>query len=443
MLGVPTAALLAVQAIAVGLGASSPCLGRSRCEATLTPAQMFDLAERFQVAGHLESSEAVLEALTQDASADIRSEARFRIGLLRERRGDWVGAAAAYRAILAERPLAGAVRLQLARVLAEAGDEHGARRQLRLASSGGLPENVVQAVNRFQAALRSRKRLGFGLEFGFAPDTNINRAQGRSTVDIGSLPLELSDDASAQSGVGFTARGQGYWRPPIGRDVNALITLNASADLYRKSQFDDVSLFMTAGPEFLLDRTRLRISGIVGQRWFGLEPYSTSYGATVNLFRSLDAASQVQLDAALIRTDYKVNRSLTGATASASVRYERAFSPRLSGRVTLRGDRKDARDRAFATWSGGGELLLAREAGRSTYYGRAGYYLSWADEGFSFPRVRRRDELVDLEAGVVMSRLAVWGSAPVVRLHWTRNRSSVFFYDFKRTRLEFAFTREF
>ena len=437
------AALIAMQAAVIGTNSNLACVNGNRCEASLTASQMFNLADQMQARGRFEDAEIVLETLTRNVNIDVRSEARFRLGLLHERRGDWNGAAHAYRAVLEERPFAVPVRLELARVLAAMGDEAGARRQLRMATSSGLPENVVRAVNQFQSALRSRKKLGLSVEVGFAPDSNVNRAQGHSSIDIGSVPFELSSDAAAQSGVGVTARGQGYWRPQIGRDLNALITFNVDADLYRKHEFDDVFAFLTAGPEFQLGQSRVRISSLIGQRWFGLEPYSTSYGATLNVLRSLGAISQIQLDAAVIRNDHKVNRSLSGVTASGTLRYGRAISPRLSGRITLRGDRKSAGDPAFATWSAGGELLIARETGPATLYGRAGYYRTWADEAFSFPPARRQDNLFDIEAGMVMSRLSIWGSAPVVRLHWTRSSSPVFFYDFERTRLEFAFTRDF
>lgn len=422
---------------------NAQCQPGADCRLPLTATQMFELADRLAARGQTGEAEAVLDALTRDASVDIRSEARFRIGLMRERRRDWDGAARAFRMILEEKPDAGPVRLELARVLAASGDEDGARRQLRLASSAGLPDEVSRIVNQFESALRSHKRLGGSFEFGFAPDNNINRAQRGSVAEVGTLQVELSEDARAQSGIGLTIGGQAYWRPPVGGDTGLLMTLSGSGDLYRKSRFNDVSTALTAGPELRWGSSRIRLAGVFGLRWFGESRYSKSYGASFNWLRPLDPRSQLQLDLSAIRNNYRINPALNGLTTGAVFRYERALSPRLFGRLSLRATRQEARDPAFATWSTGSELLLAREAGPLTFYGRAGYDRIWADASFSFPPVRRKDRQLDLEAGAALRRLSIWGLSPLLRIRWTKNKSPVFFYDFNRTRLELGFTREF
>lgn len=435
--------MVGAQAISPSTAPDARCQPGADCRLALTAAQMFELADRLVARGQAAEAEAVLEALTRDASVDVRSEARFRIGLMRERRRDWDGAARAFRMILEEKPAAGPVRLELARVLAAKGDEDGARRQLRLASSAGLPDDVSRIVNQFEGALRSRKRLGGSVEFGFAPDNNINRAQKRSVVEVGTLPVELDKDARAQSGIGLTIGGQAYWRPSVGGDTSLLVTLSGRGDLYRKSRFDDVSTALSAGPELQWGSSRFRVAGVIGRRWFGGSRYSRSHGASLNWLRPLDPRSQLQLDVSAIRSNYRINPALSGLTTSVLVHYERALSPRLFGRLSLRATRQEARDPAFAAWSTGGELLLAREAGPLTLYGRAGYDNIWADARFSFPPVRRRDRQLDLEAGAALRRFSLWGLAPVLRIRWTKNHSPVFFYDFDRTRLEFGFTREF
>jgi hypothetical protein len=393
--------------------------------------------------GEKRNAESLLGALLADADVDVRCEARFRIGLLREGRRDWKGAAAMYRAVLDEKPKATPVRLQLAKVLAEDGDEEAAGRQLRRASTSGLPEDVAQVIDQFQLALRSRRRLGGSFELGFAPDSNINRANGNATVTIGSQPLDLSRDARARSGLGATIGSQVFWRPALGRRTNMLLTASGSADLYRRSQFNDIGLTATAGPELLRGRSRFRPSAIIARRWFGGAPYSESYGGALNWLRQINPVSQVQLDLTNVQTVYKINPSLTGRAASVVARYERAVSPRFFGRLSARVDRQDARDPAFATWSAGGEILASRDVGRRTIYLRAGLYKTRGDAAFTLPRAKRRDGLIDVEVGLSFRDLAVLGLAPVIRLHRTENHSPIFFYDFRRTRLELGITHAF
>ena len=88
-------------------------------------------------------------------------------------------------------------------------------------------------------------------------------------------------------------------------------------------------------------------------------------------------------------------------------------------------------------------MLVSRDVGRQTIYARAGYYRIWGDAAFSLPPERRQDNLIDFESGLIVRRFSFWGLAPVARVHHTQNRSPVFFYDFKRTRVELGLTREF
>ena len=424
-------------------GSAASCPASSSCSVILTPGQMFALADQLTERRQFLNAETILQSLTRNHDADVRSEARFRLGLLREVQRDWAGAAAAYRELLEEKPNAGPVRLQLARVLMEMGDDRDAVRQFERAGSSGMPADVTRIVNQFQLALRANRRVGGSLELGIVPDSNINLASANGTVEVGPLPIELSPDAKAQSGVGLTLSSQIFWRPRIGNETNLLLTLNGSGNFYRKTRFNDVSAFITAGPELLRGRSRFRLSAIGGQRWFGQKPYTKSYGAGFDWLQQIDSKSQAQLDLSAIHKDYAVNSGLTGTALSAVARYERALSPRLFGRLLVSLARQGARDPAYATWSAGGEVLLSREMGPLSLYGRAGYYRTRADAPFIFPDARRRDSMLDLEAGASFRRFNFWNLSPIIRVSRTVNHSPVFFYDYRRTNVEFGFAREF
>ena len=409
----------------------------------LGPAQLFDLAERFAHAGRVEDAKLVLRKLAENRDASVRAEAYYRLGNLLGSSGDLTGAASAYRTLLGENPRATPVRLELARVLMDMGEEDAARGQLRRASSAGLPPEVARVVDRFQLALRSRRRLGGSIQIALAPDTNINSATNQEVVDVGSVPIALSKDAQARSGVGLALPVSGFWRPALDANTNMLITVNGNADLYRASRFNDISLSVAAGPELLRGRARYRLSAVAGRRWFGGRRYSASYGGTANWLRQIDRVSQVQVDFTVLRTDYRLNPAMDGPGISAVLRYERALSPRLFGRVMVRIDRQGARDPAFRTTSPGVELLLSRDFGAQTLFGRVGYTRTAGDAPFTLPPARRRDDTTDLEAGLILHRLAYRGFAPVLDVRRTVNRSPVFFYDFRRTRVEVGFSKEF
>lgn len=435
---------------AAGLGGSAfaaepapkSCAAPGKCM-TLAPVQLFELVGQLVDAGRFDAAQTLLESLTGNRDAEIRAEAGFRLGNLLQSRGDLAHAARAYRAVLDEKPNATPVRLELARVLVALGEEDNARSQLRRASTAGLPADVARVVDIFQLALRSRRRLGGGIEVSLAPDSNVNRASDNATVTIGSTSANLSRDAQAQSGIGATVSSQAFWRPALNRNTNILATASVNGDFYKKSQFNDSGFSLRLGPELLRGRSRYRMSLAGGSRWFGGAHYSDSYGASVNWLRQIDRVSQVQLDLTSLRSDYYINPALDGTVHSAVLRFEQALSARLSYRATLLLERQNARDAAFATWSTGAEILLSRDIGRKTAYVRIAHNRTWGDAPYSLPPERRKDKLIDLELGFLLRDLSFSGFAPVVRLHHTENTSPLFFYAYRRTRVEFGLTREF
>lgn len=428
---------------AQGANGTNPDCQIGKVCTVLDAAQVFELADRLGQVGRTRDAAITLQGLTSDPDPQIRAEARFRLASLEESLGNLAAAASTYRALLAEMPGATRVRLEFARVLVQMGEENAASNQLQRAASAGLPEDVARVVDKFQLAIRSRRRTGLSVEFGLAPDSNINNATTDTTVLIGNTPLTLDRDARAQSGLGATMSSQAFWRPAIAADTNILLSTSVNADLYRQSAFNNIGFSISAGPELLRQRTRYRPSVSAHWRWFGGKRFSTSQGLSLNVMRQIDRVSQVQFDLSAIHTQFQINPALDGTTFSLSTRYERALSPRLYGRITNRLDRQNAQQAPFATWSASTVWLITRDLGRYSLYGSAGFTRTWGDAAFTLPPARRNDKLIDLEIGALLRGFAYQGFAPLIQLRRTINNSPVFFYDFRRTRIEFGLTREF
>ncbi|MEN3748861.1 surface lipoprotein assembly modifier [Sphingomonas sp. HF-S3] len=352
-------------------------------------------------------------------------------------------AAVLLRAILDEKPGASRVRLELAAILATLGDDAAARRELRAAQAGGLPPQVAQAVNQFATALRSRKPVGASIEMALVPDSNINRATDAQMLDTIIAPLELSRDARSQSGVGARIAGQAFFRHPVSPALSVVPRVSAQGEFYRQSQFNDASASALIGLEWSPGRERIQVSGGATQRWYGGASYARTATVTLNWQHPLNPRTQITANATVANTDYRQNDLQDGMLYNVELGVERAFSARAGGGVSLSTVRQRASDPGYSTLSGGATILIWREFGRTTGFATlTGRRLEADERLFLYPE-RRKDTLLGGTMGATFRSLTVHGFAPLLRVTYERNFSTVGIYDYRRIATTAGITRAF
>jgi hypothetical protein len=323
------------------------------------------------------------------------------------------------------------------------GDERGARASIRQAQAIGLPDDVALVVDQFANALRSPKRLGGSFEAAFAPDSNINRATSARTLDTIVAPLTLSDDARERSGLGLKLSGQAYARIDLGDRVSLLPRVSARANLYRATAFDDISASALVGLEWRSGKDRITPSIGPTWRWYGRRLYATTESASIDVIHPVGRRAQLTLDASASRARCAVNPLQDGAIIDGSVAIERALARRGGVGLSLSATRQTARDPGYATVGGGGTVFGWRDIGRTSLFASAGIrHLEGDERLFLFPD-RRREWLYQMAGGATFRRLTVKGFAPLVRLAFERNVSSVGIYDYRRMTGDVGITRAF
>lgn len=409
----------------------------------LTSVQLFTLAEAALENEDFATAEAAFRALADDPDPEIRAEARFRLGMMFARQRRYTDAAITFRQLLDEKPDAARVRVELARILALMGDMAAARRELRQAQAAGLPPEVALVVDQFANALRARRPFGGSLSLAVVPDSNINRATDRETLDTIIAPLELSEDAREQAGIGVRVGAQGYLRLPLGQSVSLLPRLSGQAELYRQGQFNDISASAALGLEVTSGRDRINPTLAHSLRYYGGDYYAATQSASVSWLRPFGTRAQAQATATVSRADYRQNDLQDGWLYDLSASYERALDARSGGGVTVNVTRQTARDPGYATTSAGATLLYAREVGRASLFGTANIRRLIGDERLFLYPDKRREWLIGASAGASFRHIVVEGFAPLVRVSYERNFSTVGIYDYSRLAVDFGITRAF
>jgi hypothetical protein len=412
--------------------------------ASLSAAQVFVLADEARARRDFATAENAYRALSQDRDIEIRTEARFRLGLmLADDLKLYSKAATEFRRILDDKPDAARVRLELARMQAMLGNLGAARKELRAAQAAGLPPAVEQLVRFYSHALNTRKPFGGSVEVGLAPDSNINRATRSDTLGTVIGDFTLDKDAQAKSGVGLDLQGQGYFRLGIEPGTDLLVRTSGRATLYRDADFNDITLGLQVGPQYNWSGNQLTLSIGPSWRWYGRDPYSTTVGGNVSWQRPTGKRSQLRLDGGIAHVTNKRNALQTADNFTLSASLDRAFSARTGGGLQVYGFREAARDPGYSLASGGASVYLFRELGRTTLVGTLGYSHLEADERlFLYPK-RRIEDRYSASLAATLRGLKLGSFAPLVRIKWERNSSSIEIYDYRRVAAEFGVTSAF
>jgi hypothetical protein len=384
----------------------------------------------------------LLNQLAVDGVGGVERE--FLDGMVALAQKDYPRAEARFRKILEANPSLLRVRLELARVLFLQRKDEAADYHFRLASAEHLPKAAADNIARFREAIRARRAWRFNLNFGIAPDSNINSATSKERVDILGLPFQLDPSARARSGTGIIVAADASVRMRRDSKVPIYLAVYGRMVRYSHHQFDDVYVGGEAGPEFRLAGGRLRITGTALNRWYGGRQLVSSVGGRLNFDKIIGGKWGVEASLSVRRNSYARRSDVDGWDIDASLSANRAIGPSAIGFAYLGLQRSIDKDPGQSCWNGriGGGLIkeigwglrpqLAVEVGR-----RVG------DAPLAPFSKTRREWRLQVSASIYKRDWNIAGFAPSLRISYTRDFSTIRLYEQRRLRAEFGITKAF
>ena len=242
------------------------------------PAKTLIEAARAALAvGALGDAETLLKGV--NAQTEHLDDLDFLHGSIAMAREDWQTAIARFRAMLIRDPNLPRVRLDLALAYFRAEEDSSAAYHFRQAlGDEDLPPVVRARTLAFLDTIRRRKTWSVSTAVSLAPDSNINAATSSREVNLFGLPAQLSEDARQTSGVGLNARISGGYEARISPDLRFRTGASLSTRTYEKSEFNDRTLSLRAGPRFLFEKFDLSPELTARARRLGGEMYSRAAG---------------------------------------------------------------------------------------------------------------------------------------------------------------------
>jgi hypothetical protein len=393
-------------------------------------------------AGRLAEARSIIARLAEVGEGGVERE--FLDGMISYAGRDYRRAELMYRRILDRDPKLVRVRLELARTLYMEKRDEQADYHFRLAAAEHPPPQVVRNIRRFREAIRARRSWRFNFDFGFAPDTNINSATDKQTVDIYGLPFQLDPSGKARSGTGRFVGFDASVRLNRASEFPIFVETYGQWLRYGDHRFDDAYAGSEAGPEFQLGGGRLRAAVTALKRWYGGRPLVSSFGTRFDYEKLVGDDWTIGATALVRHNNYAGRSDVDGWDAEARVSANTPISPTTLAFGYGGIERNWANDPGQAFWREQVGLGLLKEIGwglRPQVNVDIGRQIG---EGPLAPFGRnRRDWFLQGSFGIYKRDWSLGGFAPSLSVTATRNFSTVTLYKEKRLRAEVRLTRAF
>ena len=393
--------------------------------------------------GELEDAEFLLGGI-KPGEGNI-DDLDFLYGSIAMAREDWQTAIARFRAMLIRDPSLPRVRLDLALAYFRAEEDSSATYHFRQAlGDEDLPPIVRARALAFLDVIRRRKTWSVSAAVGIASNSNINAATSSRQVNLFGLPAQLSEDARQTSGVGLNANISAGYEARISPDLRFRTGAGLYTRTYEKSEFNDRTLTLRAGPRFLFEKFDLRPELTARARRLGGETYSRAAG--IGLSGDWHVAPAWRLSAAVggERISYETFLG-DGNMYSSRVGLAHAL-----GRATLlRADGafcREAVDSEAYSWR---EFIVGASATRELPRGfvvTAGstYRLRRYDRPIAaFGPEARRDRTLAGRMKVSNRHIELFGFMPELTVSHERRSSNLSLYEYKRNLVEIGLVQTF
>jgi hypothetical protein len=389
-------------------------------------------------------SNAVAQSMPQSAEVDAGIQRDFVVGMTSYAAHDYRHAEAMFRHILDRDPSLLRVRLELARTLFMEKRDEQADYQFRLAAAAHPPSMVARNIVRFREAIRARRSWRFNFDVGFAPDSNINSATDKQSVDIYGLPFQLDPSARARSGTGVFVGGDASVRLNRFGKVPVYLGTYGRWLRYGDHRFDDAYAGAEAGPEFRVAGGRLRTTATGLMRWYGRRPLVSSFGGHLNYEKLVGDRWTVGGSLLVRHNEYARRRDVDGWDAEARISANRPLGLTTLGFGYAGIERSWANDPGQAFWREALGIGILKEIAWGLRPQVSLDFARQVGDGALAPFGRkRRDWLLQGSFSIYKRDWNLGGFAPSLSLAMTRNFSTLSLYQERRVRGEVRLTKAF
>lgn len=334
-------------------------------------------------------------------------------------------------------------RLELAAALGQLGQTERALHHIEIARGAGLPAAVDRRAAEYAQQLENPKVISGHLSFAIVPESNPVRRTRATEVELFGLPFIVNPNARAQRATGLEVSGGVVATPQLAPGLRGQIGFAANLTFYGGKAPDDHTGRVYAGLiHGFLETGQTRGQLYATRRFIDRSPQADTLGVTLGHARRLTPSTRVDGSITHERVRYTTGLRMTRNMARASVTH--VLNPQLDMTFGARIERRMSERDTIA-----GNLQGLSLGGRYRFEGgiQLGVNLGYEQNRFNGLHplfgVQRRDRRSTARLDLSNSQWNWNGFAPVLRLHYERQRSTVVINDFTNIGASFGVTRQF
>lgn len=368
----------------------------------------------------------------------------FAVGMMSIERKNYERAIESFRKILADNPGLTRVRLELARALFLNKEDSIAKAQFERVLAADIPAPVEVNVRRYLAAIRQNKTWSLDVSLGYMADSNTNNGTEQQTVHFFGIPFEVNGDSKAQSGTGLSFYAKGAYRFRLTQTAGLLAFASIARKDYRNSRYDDMTLRIGAGPVWSSKTTTINVTPLLAHRTYGNQPYSNSVGVRSELNSQLSNRWIADISGEWLDTRNAINGDYSEKTRQVAPHLY--YLPSSKSTIMMGGgiETNDSRMEHlsynsnkvavgwYQDWRYGLSTGLSWRHQKTRYAGLQPFF-----------QEKRTDRANIFSLSVGKRDWTIAGFMPVLSVSHIRNTSSIPFFGYRRTLLEFRMNQRY
>lgn len=421
-------------------------------EITMSSLDAIKLAGALVDKDEFDNAEIILTGIPVLNNPALEIERWFLLGQISAREGDYDTAIKIFRKILDAQPDLARIRFELAICYIKTKQWGHADYNLRLAMAAPDLSNEVKAMmNYYRYFIRQNKNWNIWFNFGAAPDTNINNANGGQECVMTAFGLMCRQLVNPESAIGYNFILGGNYEFELSEHWRWKSEGNIYTNIYDIHDYDDLYLTAGTGARYIWSKGDVWLAPTIGRRWYGWDRYNWFYGLRLDTNYDITRKLSSGLYLRYTKNEYDLYKDiLSGDTYSANGRLSYYINSRLYSLLRFGATRENTINKSYSYWQPNVSIGLGAELpwGFHVYIEPAFYWTiydnqQWVVKNGNFEESSVHDFIQRYSLSISTSKIDFYGFIPTVILNYTRRDSNIWQREYNKWSIELTMQQRF